>query len=174
MKIKRILLKVVFVGVLPFLAGVFVMPAGESKASAPIIKIEPDEQMQKAVFSVAKVFGRGGCGDYQLAQKVAKWSLKNQIDPALEASIITVESHCDPLAVSSSHAIGLGQILVKTWSHENDFSKINLFNPDENLDLSTRILHNLLTRYSLRQAVLHYGTMEDTYADKVLGLMGRN
>lgn len=128
--------------------------------------------MEHAVFQVAKVFGRGGCGDYQLAQRVARISLQNHVDPSLEASVITVESSCNSLAISSKGAVGLGQVLVSFWKKSVDFSKVNLFNPDDNLDQSTKILHDMIQTYGTRKGLLQYSGGDPAYVDKVMTLAG--
>lgn len=142
---------------------------------APVVHadvIHEQTDLQRAVFQVSKVFGRGGCGDYGLAVQVAKISLKNQVPPELEASVITVESSCNPLAISNKGAIGLGQILVSCWHRDVDFSKVNLFNPEENLNQSTRILHDLVKQYGTRNALLRYSGGDPAYTDKVINLAG--
>ena len=133
-----------------------------------------------AFFDASRVYGKVGCGDIILAEKTANASIKSGVPANLIAGLIATESTCNPLAVSNKGAIGLMQVVPKTWSKSYDFTKINLFNPDENMEVGTKILADLIKRYGLKNALAHYyGTGNDgiggsgeKYSSKVQ-LMGK-
>lgn len=138
-------------------------------------------EFQRAFFEASKVYGKAGCGNQELAEMTAKRALETGLPPQLIASMAASESTCNPLAISNRGAVGLMQPVPKLWSKEFDFTKINLFNPEDNMFVSTSILSKLVKQYGLRNGLLHYyGTGSDGiglggegYAQKVLALAGK-
>lgn len=132
-----------------------------------------------AFFDASRVYGKVGCGDIILAEKTAQASIKSGVPANLIAGLIATESTCNPLAVSNKGAIGLMQVVPKTWAKSYDFTKINLFNPDDNMEVGTKILADLIKKFGLKNALAHYygtgndgiGGSGDKYSNKVQ-LMG--
>ena len=138
-------------------------------------------EFQKAFFAASRVYGRAGCGDQALAEMTARHAIETGLPPQVIAAMAASESTCNPLAVSNRGAIGLMQTVPKIWSKEFDFSRINLFNPEDNMAVSTTIVSKLVKQYGLRNGLLrYYGTGNDGiglggagYAEKVLQLAGK-
>ena len=102
--------------------------AASQSAEKPAVKSEYDQQeFKKAFFDAARVYGRAGCGDVQLAEMTARSSAKTGLPANVIAAEIAVESTCDPLAVSRDGGVGLLQVMPKIWA-----SKFNGFR-DKNL-----------------------------------------
>lgn len=78
---------------------------------------------------------------------------KNKLDPWLVMSLMREESYFNPLAVSSSYALGLMQLLPSTaqdvarWENLNDFQAVELFKPQVNVRLGSRYLGYLHERF---------------------------
>ncbi|GAC1443097.1 MAG: hypothetical protein NVSMB59_07140 [Vulcanimicrobiaceae bacterium] len=82
---------------------------------------------------------------------------RSHVDPRLVMAIVTVESHWDKRAVSSSGARGLGQFLPGT-AHDLG---VDTRSPRSTLRGVTTYLHQLLTffsasRYAMREAIAGY------------------
>jgi soluble lytic murein transglycosylase-like protein len=150
------------------------------KSPVAIIQDIHTPQYQTALFEAAKAYGHAGCGDEQLAEMTARYSIKSGISAGFLASHIAVESTCNPMAVSNRNAIGLMQVVPKVWSKRFDFTKINLFNPEDNMMVGTTIMSELIKKYGVHGALIrYYGTGKDDigmggigYAAKVLTLTG--
>ena len=130
-----------------------------------------------SVFQAARVYGKFGCGDYKLAVQTAKTARAVCISPTIIAAKVARESSCNPYAISNKGAVGLAQIHVKTWAGTYDFSKVNLFNPEDNLRVGAEILAKMLkdSKGDMKVALARYnGTGEGTreYADSVMKLAG--
>ena len=67
------------------------------------------------------------------------------VDAELITSVMEVESHFDPNAVSRKNARGLMQLLPETAAR---FGVKNIFDPQENIDAGTHYLRELLELYS--------------------------
>lgn len=80
-----------------------------------------------------------------LARSIAQLSTTYQVDYRLIASVIAVESSFRPDAVSSTGAMGLGQLKDHTarWLHV-----ANPFDPIDNMTGSVRYLRYLLDRFN--------------------------
>jgi soluble lytic murein transglycosylase-like protein len=138
-------------------------------------------EFQRAFFEAARVYGRAGCGDQKLTEMTARHALDTELPPQLLAAMTAQESTCNPLAISNRGAIGLTQVVPKTWNKEFDFSKINLFNPEDNMTVGTSILSRLVKQHGIKNALArYYGTGQDDiglggagYAAKVLELAGK-
>jgi soluble lytic murein transglycosylase-like protein len=145
------------------------------KPAPPITSPYTDPSFQQAFFDAAKTYGKKGCGDKQLAELTATVSIKNGVPANLMAAIVGIESSCNPYA-NNGIAVGIGQVNVLAHKDEYDFSKINLFNTEENLEVSAEILAKSLKVWGLRQGVMHYngvGPTAEKYAMDVLALAGR-
>jgi soluble lytic murein transglycosylase-like protein len=69
---------------------------------------------------------------------------RNRVSPALLKAVITVESHGDPSAVSSTGAAGLMQLMPGTAAL---YGVTNPYDPAANVAGGCRYLHDLLARY---------------------------
>lgn len=154
------------------------------KAPAPVVQVQAEArtpEFEKAFFQAAKVYGKAGCGDQQLAEMTAKHALATGLPPAILAAMIATESTCNPLAVSNRGAIGLTQVVPKVWSKHYDFSKVNLLNPEDSLTVGTDILSSLVKEHGIRNGLhRYYGTGDSGiyldgsgYAERVLALAGK-
>jgi soluble lytic murein transglycosylase-like protein len=154
------------------------------KPPAPVgqVQAEPrSPEFEKAFFQAAKVYGKAGCGDQQLAEMTAKHAIATGLPAAVVAAMIATESTCNPLAVSNRGAIGLTQVVPKIWSKHYDFSKVNLLNPEDSLTVGTDILSALVKEHGLRNGLhRYYGTGDSGifldgsgYAERVLALAGK-
>jgi hypothetical protein len=158
------------------------------KAPAPAAQVPVQVQtethtpeFQKAFFQAAKIYGKAGCGDQQLAEMTAKHALATGLPPAIVAAVVAAESTCNPTIVSNRGALGLMQVTIKTWSKHYDFTHINLLNPEDNLTVGTTILADLVHQYGLRPGLhRYYGTGSSGiyldgsgYAERVLALAGK-
>ena len=124
-------------------------------------------------------------------QSIQQWcslithhAIKNQLDPDLLAALIWQESGGDPIAYSSSGAVGLMQVMPRDGlaagfqcingpCFRNRPSIQELQNADFNISYGSSMLAGLYQKYgSLREALLSYGPMDVGYyyADKVLGI----
>lgn len=80
-------------------------------------------------------------------------AIKNGLDPFVAFSLMREESYFNPNAVSSSDALGLMQLLPTTaaevagWENRSGFSREDLFHPKINIQLGTRYLGHLFTRF---------------------------
>lgn len=139
------------------------------------------QEYQTAFYQASRVYGKAGCGDQNLAEMTARHSIETGIPPQLIAAIAASESGCNPQAISNRGAIGLTQIVPKIWNKTYDFSKVNLFNPEDNMTIGTSILSKLIKEHGIKNGLVrYYGTGPDDiglggvgYADKVLSLAGK-
>lgn len=137
-----------------------------------------------AALDVARVFGRApGCAEAEpkLITAVAVEALNDGLDPRILAATLAVESGCDPMAISHSGAIGLTQINVKVWKSKFDFTRVNLFNPDENLHVGATILSDLIKQYGTINGLRRYNGLDTQspaydsgYVSRIITLAGRH
>jgi soluble lytic murein transglycosylase-like protein len=131
---------------------------------------------RRAFFDAARVYGRAGCGDVQLAEMTARSSMKTGLPANVIAAEIAVESTCDPLAVSRDGGVGLLQIMPKLWaSRFNGFRDKNLLRAEDSMEVGTEILAENIQKYGLREGIRHYngaGPDAELYALKVMQLAG--
>ncbi len=137
---------------------------------------------ENAPIEVALVFGRSvGCtdADPQLISTVAREAVNAGLPPKLLASTIALESQCSTFAISSKGAVGLTQVQVKTWKSSYDFSKVNLFNPQDNIHIGARIMAGLVKEHGLSRGVQLYNgagvgcdTCDSGYSNRVIALAG--
>lgn len=132
---------------------------------------------RQAFFDASRIYGKSGCGDIQLAEMTAENSLKTGVPANVIAAVVSVESSCNPLAISNRGAVGLTQVNVKVQSEKfAQFRTINLFNPKENMQVGTQIMAEMIKQYGLRSGISHYdgvGPEADAYVIKVLALAGK-
>jgi len=132
-----------------------------------------------APFEVALVFGRTpGCqnADGSLIDLIAREALRAGVNPKILAATVAVESRCDPLAVSARGAVGLTQVRARVWRTKFDFSRINLFNPSDNLHTGAVIMADLIRQHGIRVGLQHYNGAtvgsDHGYSEHVLALAG--
>lgn len=135
-------------------------------------------------------------GDYEfipgtVAENVQQWcplirkySLENNLDPALIAALITVESGGKPDAISFQGAVGLMQIMPKDNTKTNQFDHFftdrpttaQLLHPEFNIKYGTSLLAGLISRWgSIELGVYRYGpAYHPTYYKTVLGIQASN
>jgi soluble lytic murein transglycosylase-like protein len=81
----------------------------------------------------------------ELNLMIGEASAKNGVSPELVREVVRQESGFKPCAVSSRGAEGIMQLMPATQSQ---FAVANPFNVKENLDAGTKLLKELLDRYS--------------------------
>ncbi len=123
---------------------------------ASVVVENHSPELMAAFFEASKVYGKAGCGDIVLAEKTAQQAVKSGLPASLIAGQIATESTCNPLSVSNRGAVGLMQIVPKVWKAKYDFTKINLFNPDDNMTVGCAIMADLVKRYGVKNALVHY------------------
>lgn len=146
-------------------------------AEKPVVMSEYDEpNFRKAFFDAARIFGRAGCGDSQLAEMTARSSAKTGLPANVIAAEIAVESSCDPLAVSKDGGVGLLQIMPKIWASKfNNFRDKNLLKAEDSMEVGTEILADNIRQYGLRDGIRRYngsGPDAELYAVRVMALAG--
>jgi hypothetical protein len=154
------------------------------KPPAPVVQVQVEAhspEFERAFFQAAKVYGKAGCGDQQLAEMTAKHAIATGLPAAVVAAVIAAESTCSPMAVSNRGALGLMQVVPKIHGKRYDFTRVNLLNPDENLTVGTTILAEMVHEYGLKSGLHHYYGMGSSgialdgsgYAERVLALAGK-
>ncbi|MFH0886949.1 MAG: lytic transglycosylase domain-containing protein [bacterium] len=81
----------------------------------------------------------------QVSQSILKYGEKYQVDPKLVAAVIARESRFNKMAVSSSGAQGLGQMLPATAM---SLGVQDPFDIDQNVMGTTRYIRSMLDRWS--------------------------
>jgi soluble lytic murein transglycosylase len=87
---------------------------------------------------------------------VKRYSAENGLDPFLVASLIRQESEFNPNAISHAQAIGLMQLLPRVGkklakdAHIRHYATSMLLNPGTNVQLGTKYLRGLLSKYDGR------------------------
>ena len=79
-----------------------------------------------------------------MASSMVKYGQQYNVNPKLIAALVCRESAYNPFAVSSSGAIGLGQLLPST---AKDLKVMNPYDIDENLMGTTRYVRLMLNRW---------------------------
>ncbi len=105
--------------------------------AAELARVEPED-----------VFGESAKTELDVpvpyADQIQNSAHAYQLDPALVASVIAVESNFNSRAVSRKSALGLMQLLPATAAQ---MAVRNAFDPAQNIDGGTRYLKQLLDRY---------------------------
>lgn len=142
----------------------------------PTPNIYTNPAFQQAFFDAARIYGKKGCGDKELAEMTAQNALRTDLPANLVAAVVGIESSCVPIAISKKGAVGIMQINVMAQSEKyNNFRTINLFNPDQNMQIGCDILAGMIKQYGLKSGVAHYdgiGDEADSYQAQVLALAG--
>lgn len=142
--------------------------------------ISPSEyeipSFRKNFFDAARVYGRAGCGDVQLAEMTARSSAKTGLPANVIAAVIAVESTCNPLAVSRSGAVGLTQVMPSIWaSRYNNFRDKNLLKAEDSMEVGSEILSQNIKTYGTHQGIRRYngaGPDAEAYAIRVMMIAG--
>lgn len=149
------------------------------KAEQPIAVQGPNfnaPDLRKAFFDAARIYGKKGCGDMELAAMTAQNAIRTGLPANLVAAVVGVESSCNPLAISKKGAVGIMQVNVAVWADKYEsFKHINLLNPEDGMRVGTDILAANVKQYGLRSGVAHYdgaGPEADDYGTQVLALAG--
>jgi Transglycosylase SLT domain len=133
-------------------------------------------EIRKAFFDAARIYGRKGCGDVDLAMMTAQNALRTGLPANLVAAVVGVESTCSPIAISKKGAVGIMQINVAVWADKySNFKSVNLFNPEEGMRVGCDILAANIKQWGLKSGVAHYdgvGQEADDYGAQVLALAG--
>ena len=79
-----------------------------------------------------------------LQRLVRNEAAASRISPQLVSAVISIESHGDPSAVSSTGAAGLMQLMPATAAF---YGVSNRFDPEANVSGGCHYLHDLLARY---------------------------
>lgn len=119
---------------------------------------------------IAQVFGRTkDCQDVdvEMIAKINEAAMHHGLDPRLVAATIAVESACNNYSISNKGAVGLMQIHVKAWKDKYDFTRVNLFDPVQNIRVGCDILRkNIDTAGDVGKGLRLYngvGEGEDPY-----------
>lgn len=156
-----------------------------SVLSFPTVTAKPVEKMtseydnldfKKSLFDAARVFGRAGCGDLELAEMTARSSAKTGLPANVIAAEIAVESSCNPLAVSRDGGVGLLQVMPRIWAGKyNNFRDKNLLKAEDSMQVGTEILAENIRQYGTKEGIRRYngsGPDAELYAVKVIQLAG--
>src|SRR5215467_12628952 len=101
----------------------------------------------------------------RIASAIVKSSRKYDIDPKRVASIMIVESHANPFAISHLDAIGIMQIHLPTWGRTAEQEGINLFKIEDNVDFGVRILRDYVRQFGLWEGVKRYNGLSTEKPD---------
>lgn len=112
---------------------------------ADVVKIEPEEIFtaipQPAPATLAPAPGANKPPYHEFVLAAAS---RYGVDAELISSVMEVESHFNPKAVSAKNARGLMQLLPETAAR---LGVKDIFDPKENIDAGTHYLHDLLQLY---------------------------
>lgn len=192
--ISRVLLILAFLGIALTLLSLFAK--GETPNSLPqaldraLARSTPKPPAlhysiwRTAPLTVAEVFGRAqGCADASpdLIEMTARAALSANLDPAIAAATVAVESSCNNYAISSRGAVGLMQVMPKIWSTHYDFSgTINLFNEEDNIRVGSEIMAGLIQQHGTAEGIQLYNgagvgcpTCDAGYSARILTLAHR-
>lgn len=99
-----------------------------------------------------------------LTTKIFDAAVREGIDPELAFRLVRLESEFNPRAVSRVGAVGLTQLMPSTARiYDKSLTQAKLFQPEVNLRVGMRYLHNLLDQFhgNVRLALLAYNRGED-------------
>ena len=158
------------------LVSVLSFPSMTAKPVQRSVSEFEQEGFRTSSFQAARVFGRAGCGDLQLAEMVARSSAKTGLPANVIAAEIAVESTCNPLAVSRDGGVGLMQVEPRVWAGRyNNFRDKNLLKAEDSMEVGSEILAENIRQYGLRDGIRRYngqGPDAELYAVKVMQLAG--
>jgi hypothetical protein len=167
--------------------------AAEAPTPTPLVEIQPalvstEEPVEEQDTNDCIISENFPPEVRQWCDQITKHSKKNNFDPDLIAAIIWQESGGNPIAFSSSGAVGLMQVMphdgiaasfqcINGPCFTNRPSISELQRPSFNIKYGTGMLAGLKQKYgSIREALKFYGPMNVGYyyADKVLGIYNNN
>lgn len=112
---------------------------------ADVVKIEPEEVFEPIVQPPAAVpASTEAANQSPYHEFVLAAATRYGVDAELISSVMEVESHFNPKAVSVKNARGLMQLLPETAAR---LGVKDIFDPKENIDAGTHYLHDLLQLY---------------------------
>jgi len=100
--------------------------------------------------------GVGQANRVRLASSIVNSARRYDLNPRLVASVIIVESHGNPFAISGKDAIGIMQIHLPTWGYIADREGINLLKIEDNIDFGARILKNYVRQFGVWDGLKRY------------------
>jgi Transglycosylase SLT domain len=107
---------------------------------------------------------------------IAKNSVEKELNPAVVAAIVVVESGGNPLKVSPAGDLGLMQVNVHIHSGSFDFAKRNLLKAEDNIEVGTTILRTMLDQHGEENAIAAYNGLlpeKQKYAQRVKAVITR-
>lgn len=127
-----------------------VPPADVRSAPQPATALATDPYQRQAYRSLARRYNPkldDNSADYIAASLLSAASAQN-LDPRFLAAVVSVESSFDPYCLSSSGAMGLGQLMPFNLK---SLGVGNAWDPMQNLHGSARMLRNNLNRFGSYQ-----------------------
>jgi soluble lytic murein transglycosylase-like protein len=119
-------------------------------------KISRPDSAINSIDSLLKKFNVDDARRQRVAQAIVRSSHTHNLDARLVASILIVESHGNPFAISRSDAVGIMQIHVPTWARTVDEEGINLFKIEDNIDFGARILKTYVEQHGRDEGIKRY------------------
>lgn len=115
-------------------------------STADVVKTEPEEVFQPIVQPQVAAPATAAVANQPPYQEIVVAAASRYgVDAELISSVMEVESHFDPKAVSPKNARGLMQLLPETAAR---LGVKDIFDPKENIDAGTHYLHDLLQLYN--------------------------
>lgn len=111
--------------------------------TADVLKIEPEEVFTPVAPDPPATPSAPSAPPYR--ELVSAAASRYGVDAELISSVMEVESHFDPKAISPKNARGLMQLLPETAAR---LGVKNIFDPQENIEAGTRYLKELLQLYN--------------------------
>jgi transglycosylase-like protein with SLT domain len=110
-----------------------------------VVKIEPEEIFTSIPQPPTAAAIAPAANQSPYHELIAAAASRYGVDAELIASVMEVESHFDPKAISLKNARGLMQLLPETAAR---LGVTNVFDPQQNIDAGTRYLKELLQLYN--------------------------
>lgn len=110
-----------------------------------VVKIEPEEIFTPIPQPPTAAASAPAAHQSPYHELIAAAASRYAVDAELITSVMEVESHFDPKAISLKNARGLMQLLPKTAAR---LGVTNIFDPQQNIDAGTRYLKELLQLYN--------------------------
>jgi hypothetical protein len=110
-----------------------------------VVKIEPEEIFTPIPQPPTAAATAPAANQSPYHELIATAASRYGIDAELISSVMEVESHFDPKAISPKNARGLMQLLPETAAR---LGVTNIFDPQQNIDAGTRYLKELLQLYN--------------------------
>ena len=141
--VNRLLIFVSVLGLISFAPSTISIMSGRKVGLANFVS---EEQLKQEKIVQATLQKHSGIKPEQinrLTKIIVRHAQTKKLDPKLIASIIVVESHGNPTAISEAKSVGLMQVHVPTWGAVIDFTERNPFDPEVNIDVGTTILADI-------------------------------